>query len=706
LLVAGLALVALCSVAASVAAFAKNAGIPLIPPTAPSSPVAVESSAPSAKEAAIQETATPNGRTTTLQHLQEARELLRRAYFASPQNAVSVAGFRDFVDALRQLAKANFKIQIGEWNGRDYVKPDSLQIKGARIEQGVAAISLRRTYAVIQPELEASFLGCEKLRNTIEHSAGGSAPLNEFHALLASKLALLSDTEKWNRDIKKARRVDSETDEYLFLQPDAIAELPEQITSVTKILDVVIANWDAPHDAKREAASREHSAQQESSKANTASPLPERVAESAKAADVARLFSEGLNWEFKRFHDLAIQSYSEAVRIDRQNAPSRLGLMRVYLAKGHSLKARQEALGFIRDFPDDSRGYEVMASISSAEGLAKEAISYQEHATSLVENAGGLTRLGELLSGDRQFARAAEAYQRAVSIDQNAPAANLGLANSLWLASDPRAKEAFERCIRLMPDEADLFRVYAEILQQRGDYFGAYHNLEKASNLKPGEAVYPRRLAEIYAKNLDFENAAKWYRRALAIDKTSAETYDGLARSLLRTGNQEAALLDARKAIELKPSFVGARLLLTHLLIEKRQYAEADELLRKGIEIDPKVSEFHGSLAVSLTRQKKNEDALAALRRAIELDPSDAGYRFHLGVLLSETDDLDGALDAFRRAVELNPKKAQYHFSAGLCLERKKRYKEALPFFAAASAIEPHDAAYKRAFERMKKRAK
>jgi len=107
-----------------------------------------------------------------------------------------------------------------------------------------------------------------------------------------------------------------------------------------------------------------------------------------------------------------------------------------------------------------------------------------------------------------------------------------------------------------------------------------------------------------------------------------------------------------RKAIELDPKFVVAHVNLAALLMQKKDYAGAETVLRKAYEVDPKSILVLLNLGITLNHLGKHTDAILPLREALRLEPGLVTAHLHLGVALVETDKFDEAEPELERSVK------------------------------------------------------
>jgi tetratricopeptide (TPR) repeat protein len=191
-------------------------------------------------------------------------------------------------------------------------------------------------------------------------------------------------------------------------------------------------------------------------------------------------------------------------------------------------------------------------------------------------------------------------------------------------------------------------------------------NIPEFANVKPGAIRKIReaflddsnylRAGDEFRKQGEYENAIRWYRRALDINPNNAAVHVNWGTSLLSLG----------KAEEAKTRFVRA------------------------IELNPGLPEAHCGLGMVLRQQNRSSEAADAYREALRRKPDFAAARLHLGGLLLDLGRFDQAQEHLFEAVRLDPGDPFARFNLGVAYARQEKLKEAVAHFTRAIEREPN----------------
>jgi tetratricopeptide (TPR) repeat protein/tRNA A-37 threonylcarbamoyl transferase component Bud32 len=189
-----------------------------------------------------------------------------------------------------------------------------------------------------------------------------------------------------------------------------------------------------------------------------------------------------------------------------------------------------------------------------------------------------------------------------------------------------------------------------------------------------------------------WEEAAGYYRAALAVRPETPVVYNNLGSALADDKQLDAAIAEYQKAIDLDPKFAPAHYNLGVALYAKKQLDAAIEEYQKAIEIDPKYAKAHYNLGNALYERKQLDAAIEEYQKAIEIDPKYAKAHNNLGGALADKGQLDAAIEECQKAIALDPKLPQAHYNLGNALYAKKQVDAAIEEYQKAIDLDPKDA--------------
>ena len=140
----------------------------------------------------------------------------------------------------------------------------------------------------------------------------------------------------------------------------------------------------------------------------------------------------------------------------------------------------------------------------------------------------------------------------------------------------------------------------------------------------------------------------------------AAGYYADLAGGYLAAGEGPRAILYFEEAVRRAPASVAVLLRFGNALVELRQWAKAEAVLRSVTARAADDPEAWGLLGESLWRQNKNADAKRALETGVKLNPELPDLHNYLGGLLVRGGDRAGAEAEFRAALRIEPGIAEW----------------------------------------------
>ena len=281
------------------------------------------------------------------------------------------------------------------------------------------------------------------------------------------------------------------------------------------------------------------------------------------------------------------------------------------------------------------------------------------------------------------------------------------------------------------PDEARQNCRLAEILFHEGRQADALEYGRRAFAIAGDDEAVAHCCAWLFSNCGLHAEAAAAYERLLARHPEWVEGHRHLSGSLEAIGDNEAAIVAALKASELKPGNFDFALHAGCLLLNAQRPNEAVFYLERAIDIEPRNPHALRALSAAEYALGRLREAIDLALRAAGLAPSDNDFSIHAGELLLRADQVEEAvvllvnsakheptnptlwrlisaaenqreatgraLAAIERAIELAPNNAEYHLHSGHLLYRLGEFTAAAEAFNRAAELDPANHAVWRA---------
>jgi tetratricopeptide (TPR) repeat protein len=336
----------------------------------------------------------------------------------------------------------------------------------------------------------------------------------------------------------------------------------------------------------------------------------------------------------------------------------------------------------------------------------------------------GYNLLGIILSSQKNFSDALDAFQQALRLNPNSVKTHNNFANFYLAEGKPElAEKEFKTALAIAPADRDSNYNYGLFLLSKGSpSLAALHLLR----VRPPTVESRFHLVQAYletgktgeglkaANTLSAENkddvqlhftlgvllaSAKQYKAGqLELEKANAlqpETFEilyNLGQTYLRAGDYPKAELALNRALKLKPESPETLYFLAQVYSEQARPVDALELLVRAHKLAPQNTDVIFLMArVSMT-QNYFEDAIPLLESGIKIAPQRADLRAALGESYFMSGKTEKAIDEFTKLVELHPSAGSYAF-LGLSYRHLGRFDEARKYFEAGLKKDPHNAA-------------
>ncbi len=191
------------------------------------------------------------------------------------------------------------------------------------------------------------------------------------------------------------------------------------------------------------------------------------------------------------------------------------------------------------------------------------------------------------------------------------------------------------------------------------------------------------RAVDLTKKHEDEAAVAEW-KKAVELNPEEAKAHFNLALILDKQGQLDEAIKHYRTTVSLEPDNVPAYTNLAIALARTGRLDEALENFAKCVDIEPGSAKAHGNLGIALIEKGSVAEGMEHCLKALEIDPDYADAHNSLAMALARSERLDEAIAHLEKAVAINPASFEYQYNIGRFLAAKDRFAEALPHFEQA----------------------
>ena len=387
----------------------------------------------------------------------------------------------------------------------------------------------------------------------------------------------------------------------------------------------------------------------------------------------------------------ALVAYNRAVELDPDYSDARYNLAFALLARGKESNAIPHFARLIDQSPKDATLYD---------------------------------GLGQAYEGAANWAKAAENYRRAQSLDPKQYAYPLHLGTAL-LRSDPlgtikgrtdSAALALRQAIALNPQSGAAYLQLGTILSQKKRWPEAQKMLAQGVALEPNDFNGLFNLALAYDYGARFDDALKTYAQAAAIQPNDVSIANNVGRIYLKRNQLDEAIAQFQAALKIDADSIDARNNLALALTQKPDLPAAAAQWRTMIGVSTRqiralpapnsikettfdrtrradltlrLSAARAALAENYLKSGAFADAAQQLRDLLKQNPSNLAAQINLGLALYNTREYGEALKVYDAIIARDPKNAVAYNNRGVVLEATKNKPAALAAYKRAIELQP-----------------
>jgi tetratricopeptide (TPR) repeat protein len=197
----------------------------------------------------------------------------------------------------------------------------------------------------------------------------------------------------------------------------------------------------------------------------------------------------------------------------------------------------------------------------------------------------------------------------------------LGMYHRVVTGDARKAKEAFERSIRLDRLNDEAIAKLADLLREQGYIAEAIRLTQEAISIAPWNAMHHYNYGRLLADINRIDEARMEFRKSLDLDTTFSRAYLGEGIVLLKEGKRDEALKELSKASLFEPNLSEIHNFLAIAYYQKHEVKAALDELKRAEECDPLDSTPHQLASAIYNDLYMPEKAIEEARKVLDLLP-------------------------------------------------------------------------------------
>jgi tetratricopeptide (TPR) repeat protein len=237
----------------------------------------------------------------------------------------------------------------------------------------------------------------------------------------------------------------------------------------------------------------------------------------------------------------------------------------------------------------------------------------------------------------------------------------------------PRAKQEYEKAIKLYPKYLDAYYNLGVVCEKLGQKGGAIDEYKHYLEIKPDDADVWNQIGVLYDETGSKMEARSAYGKALTINPKYGRAHHNLGVLLKEAGDLKGAEQHLETFVKLEEEAGrqdgDAYYSLGILYLQESRDKEAKQLLQKAIDTDPSVPHYNNAMGDTYLVEKRPDLSIVYYQKALEKDPNYVLAYSGLGDAYGQLKERDKALTSYHKALELRPDYALVYYKLGLFYE-------------------------------------
>jgi tetratricopeptide (TPR) repeat protein len=352
----------------------------------------------------------------------------------------------------------------------------------------------------------------------------------------------------------------------------------------------------------------------------------------------------------------------------------RYNLARAFVAQGETEQARLQLEAAIKIRPDFIVARELLAKVYLAKGDNARALKEADEIIALSKDnlQAHLVRSSALIGiGERD-----KAHEELLVINKIAPDnpdARYQIGYMAWQARDyKQAEQVFNDLYKTNPKDIRGLVGVVETMVGQNKMADAIQVMKTSSDKEPERRDLKLALANLYVRDLRYDEALKIFSDLLQADPKSSDLLFRLAETQRRKGDINTAIESFRRASQAAPTDPKPLLQLGLLMDGTGRREQAKPIYEQILKIQPDHPIALNNLAFIKAEEGVDlDEALTMAQRARQKLPDSANIQDTLGWIYIKKNLSDDAVRVFKELVDKDPANPSFHYHYGMALLQK-----------------------------------
>ena len=367
----------------------------------------------------------------------------------------------------------------------------------------------------------------------------------------------------------------------------------------------------------------------------------------------------------------ALSAYSKVAELDPENTEAQLKLSAFYMLGKEIEESRRIIDAILAQDPDNIEALLLYAGVLIEEKNLSEAASVFKQILELDNNEiRAYLGLSRAMYARGQVTEAEKILIQAVDIDPKTSTPHLEL-HRLYL-NQKRFAEAEEQIVKALsanPTNADLHIFLGNFYFRQKSLAKAEAAYRKAVNAEP-ESIKPyMALSGFYSATGRQKKSLTMLEKAQSLQPNNLSITNAIAEHYLKNKNFEAVEKHVTEILQKNPDYFPTRLLQAELLVARKKFAAAIDLLNQLVTEEPNSFRAHYVRGRAHLGNGESNIAKMALIDALEINPKHVRSRILLAGIYMRKRDFALAQDEASKNPQFSTGQFSSPFDTGQCVQ-------------------------------------